>query len=188
MENKEKTFEYVIGNTLKVITLPKKSEFKNEDIIYISSDKSMFDAICIFKKVSEIGLIYNHCTYFLNTKNLTLDSNFFGGIKQIREIRYATKEEKEILLSVLEEKDLMWHNGKIQSTRATGRTTRLIDSYIQELFENINKHVIIKDHYYSKQADRYLMIRIHDRLKYEHPNVDFLCKIIDNNYTIKIIK
>lgn len=81
MENKEKTFEYVIGNTLKVITLPKASEFENGDIIYISSGKSMFDAICVFKKISEIGLIYNHCTYFLNTKNLTLDLDFFGDIK-----------------------------------------------------------------------------------------------------------
>ena len=187
MENKEKTFEYVIGNTLKVITLPKASEFENGDIIYISSDKSISDAICVFKKVSEIGLIYNHCTYFLNTNNLTLDLNFFGDIKQIREIRYATKEEEEILLNILEEKDLMWYSGKIQSVRATGRTTRLIDSYIQELFNNPNKEIEIRDHHYFNNENLILANKICKRLYSEH-NIAVIPKKSYNKITIKIIK
>ena len=52
--------------------------------------------------------------------------------------------------------------------RGTGRTTRLIDSYIQELFNNKGSHIDIKDHYNSREADRILVNKIEKRLQSEH--------------------
>ena len=50
------------------------------------------------------------------------------------------------------------HNLKSQvidlKYRATGRTTRLVDEYIQKIYENKGEWVKIADHYYSAQANK----------------------------------
>ena len=38
--------------------------------------------------------------------------------------------------------------------RATGRTSRLVDSYIQELFTN--KEIEVRDHFPHRGADKFL--------------------------------
>ena len=56
--------------------------------------------------------------------------------------------------------------------RCTGRSTRLVDDYIQELFKN--KKVIVKDHYESgndMHINNFLADRILRRLALEHTTV-----------------
>lgn len=53
-------------------------------------------------------------------------------------------------------------------TRATGRSTRLADNYIQELFNNQDTWITIKDHFNSNNAARMLSNTIVKRLKFEH--------------------
>lgn len=60
----------------------------------------------------------------------------------------------------------------MEDKRKSGRTTRLIDSYIQLLFEvNKGESVKVRDHYPSNDAHRILLEKIVKRLKNEHPGV-----------------
>lgn len=68
--------------------------------------------------------------------------------------------------------------------RGTGRTTRLIDRYIQELFTE--GYIIVKDHYNSLDADRFLTERILKRLKSEHPYVRVNKVTNGNNIILKL--
>ena len=54
--------------------------------------------------------------------------------------------------------------------RMTGMTTRLADSYIQELYHNPNEWITVHDHYPSRNADRMLLEKILRRMAYEHPD------------------
>lgn len=56
----------------------------------------------------------------------------------------------------------------IDRFRATGRTTRLADEYIQKLFNNPGEWVLITDHYPSRRAYESLMMIICRRVAYEH--------------------
>lgn len=58
-----------------------------------------------------------------------------------------------------------------EPNRCSGRTTKLVDYYIQELFNNLGEHISIKDHFdngNNKQANRDLYNKILDRLEREH--------------------
>ena len=57
--------------------------------------------------------------------------------------------------------------------RATGRTTRLVDEYIQQIYNNQGEWVRIADHYPSKQADKVVFDKVCGRLKYEHSRDEF---------------
>lgn len=58
--------------------------------------------------------------------------------------------------------------------RKSGRTTRLIDSYIQLLFEvEKGANIKVRDHYPSNDAHRQLLDKIINRLKNEHPELQF---------------
>ena len=63
----------------------------------------------------------------------------------------------------------LWDNE--ESNRATGRTTRLVDYYIQELFNNSNKEIEIIDHYDHIKAHIHLTQIILKRFYNEHPRV-----------------
>lgn len=69
------------------------------------------------------------------------------------------------------------HNLKSQvidlKYRATGRTTRLVDEYIQKIYENKGEWVRIADHYPSRQADKVVFDNVCGRLKYEHSSDEF---------------
>ncbi len=56
----------------------------------------------------------------------------------------------------------------IKPGRAVGNTTRLVDYYIQELFNNFGKFIKVRDHYPLREADEYLYHRILNRLVIEH--------------------
>lgn len=57
--------------------------------------------------------------------------------------------------------------------RSTGRTTRLVDYYIQQLFQNKGAYVVICDHYDSVNSHRRLYDLVVNRLQTEHPGVAF---------------
>lgn len=60
----------------------------------------------------------------------------------------------------------LWDNS--ESNRATGRTTRLVDYYIQELFNNPNKEIEIIDHHNTQQSNIHLTQLILRRMYEEH--------------------
>lgn len=70
-----------------------------------------------------------------------------------------------------------------QLDRGSGRTTRLIDSYIQELF--LNGEVTPRDHHDNKMSHLYLTDKIRARLNSEHPNLVY---DIFNSTSIKLTK
>ena len=61
----------------------------------------------------------------------------------------------------------------MEDKRKSGRTTRLVDNYIQLLFD-VDKGTTIKvrDHYPSNDAHRMLIDKILYRFKNEHPGVE----------------
>lgn len=85
-------------------------------------------------------------------------------------------------------KNLYNKSDLIFDARSCGNTTRLVDYYIQELFDNFGKWVIIKDHYKSQMADRLLAQKILARLEFEHSSrgIDFECFRDVNDYKIKL--
>lgn len=52
--------------------------------------------------------------------------------------------------------------------RHTGRTTRLIDGYIQQLYDQRGDWIVIEDHYNSKSANDMLLKKVLQRLHNEH--------------------
>ena len=54
--------------------------------------------------------------------------------------------------------------------RATGRSTRRVDDYIQKLFEQ--GKIKINDHFDTRIAHDYLFDRVMRRLIFEHPNLE----------------
>lgn len=59
--------------------------------------------------------------------------------------------------------------------KATGRTTKLADDYIQVLFKNIGNWVSVKDHFPTRRATEHLIDVISNRLIAEHniiPEID----------------
>ena len=73
----------------------------------------------------------------------------------------------------------------MEENRQTGRTTRLVDFYIQELYNNSNKEIIIKDHYENNESNRYLLSRIKYRLEKEHIGDSFRFTITSITYNKK---
>ena len=71
----------------------------------------------------------------------------------------------------------LWDNN--DSNRATGRTTRLVDHYIQELFNNPNKEIEIIDHTNTQQSNIHLTQMILRRTYEEHRGVKI--KVIKQN-------
>ena len=67
--------------------------------------------------------------------------------------------------------------------RATGRTTRLVDSYIQKLFDNPDEWVAIYDHWDERRAAAILVDRISKRLDYEH-KLEAEVKSIEKGYAM----
>ena len=70
--------------------------------------------------------------------------------------------------------------------RKSGRSTRLVDQYIQLLFEvDKGTNVKVRDHYPSNDAHRQLLDRIIKRLKNEHPDLQFEYDVRER--TIKLV-
>lgn len=72
----------------------------------------------------------------------------------------------------------------IQTGRMVGNTTRLVDHYIQEIFEG--KTVKLFDHWQSGEAihaNEEVAFRVKRRIEIEHPNYPVVFKK-ENNYTL----
>lgn len=55
-------------------------------------------------------------------------------------------------------------------SRATGRTTRLVDEVIQQLYRNPGKWIALFDHYYDGKHEHHLYDMVMRRMSSEHPN------------------
>ncbi len=66
--------------------------------------------------------------------------------------------------------------------RGSGRTTRLADSFIQELFTN--GQIEVKDHHESPHASQALIDVICGRLDYEHCNIKYSV----SGFAIKLVQ
>lgn len=69
-----------------------------------------------------------------------------------------TQEDKDFLMSI-----------ESIRRRMTGRTTQMVDNFIQKLYKNEGEWVEIYDHYPSRNADRMIMEKIIRRMQIEHP-------------------
>lgn len=67
--------------------------------------------------------------------------------------------------------------------RSTGRTTRIIDSTIQWLFEHPGEWATVCDHYDERRATCRLIKLLIGRLKAEHPGIEIEKYDIDHNAT-----
>ena len=68
--------------------------------------------------------------------------------------------------------------------RRTGRSTRLVDKYIQELFTT--GLAVVLDHHHSNEADYDLLNRVAKRMSIEHSHVLFVTD--KRKCTITLIK
>lgn len=69
--------------------------------------------------------------------------------------------------------------------RASGRTTRLIDKYVQELFNNPNEWVNVYDHWPERRAAAMLVDKIRQRLDYEH-HLEAEVKGIEGGFAMRL--
>lgn len=66
--------------------------------------------------------------------------------------------------------------------RATGRSTRLVDMYVQEFFTSPQgTSVLILDHWDDPRAHRSLLDRVISRLRIEHPGVHYAVCTVTNS-------
>lgn len=70
-------------------------------------------------------------------------------------------------------------------SRATGRSTRIVDEVIQQLYRNPGKWIALFDHYYDGRSERNLYNMIMRRMDLEHPK-DIVEKRRGNISTIEI--
>lgn len=64
--------------------------------------------------------------------------------------------------------DYGWRMNRLINDRASGKTTRLVDKYVQEIFENAGDWVSVHDHYPGLRAQMFLIERICSRFQAEH--------------------
>ena len=70
-----------------------------------------------------------------------------------------TQEDKDFLMSI-----------ESIRRRMTGRTTKMVDEFIQKLYKNEGEWVEIYDHYPSRNADRMVLDKVIKRMQIEHPH------------------
>ena len=69
--------------------------------------------------------------------------------------------------------------------RATGRSTQLVDKYIQDLFNHPDEWIEVYDHWPTQSAAHYLAHRIRFRLEKEH-HLDADVTSIKGGYAMKL--
>lgn len=55
-------------------------------------------------------------------------------------------------------------------SRASGRTTRIVDQVIQQLYRNPGEWVALYDHYYNGRSEKHIYNMVMRRMEFEHPN------------------
>lgn len=94
--------------------------------------------------------------------------------EKIKKIQKSVEDNIELLLKnkkYLSPQEIQIYENIYKMGRCSGRTTRLVDEAIQQLFSNRGAKMYFADHYDSIQADILLQEKIIQRLKREHPNV-----------------
>ena len=95
-------------------------------------------------------------------------------MEKIKQVQKSIEDNIELLLKnkkYLSPQEIQMYENMYSSYRCSGRTTRLVDKAIQELFSNMGAKMYFADHHDSIQADILLQERIIQRLEREHPNV-----------------
>lgn len=69
-------------------------------------------------------------------------------------------------------------------SKQSGRSTRLVDKYIQDLFTD--GEVVITDHYDTKASHIFLLHRVLKRLESEHPHAFKLVEVKDLKIKLKV--
>ena len=87
------------------------------------------------------------------------------------------KDFKQQGITIYNSTPNLWDNE--DSNRATGRTTRLVDYYIQKLFNNPNEEIKIIDHINTQQSNTHLTQLILQRMYNEHRQIKI--KVIKQN-------
>lgn len=90
------------------------------------------------------------------------------------------REDYNIVLQILRENPQF-----LNEQRATGRTTRLIDQAVQDLFTH--KGVAVIDHHPSEGAQKNFQNKLMKRLEIEHPGIRTSTTRSGNSIIIKII-
>lgn len=92
--------------------------------------------------------------------------------------------QKQIISDALNErlKQIYKSLGEDYGKRATGRTTKLVDAYIQKFFqEPKNTPIFISDHYDSTYSHHMLLQKICKRLDTEFSGVSYKSNYTDNS-------
>ena len=78
--------------------------------------------------------------------------------------------------------------------RATGRTTRLVDEYVQNLYSKPNEWIGITDHFWNyktgktdTRANHLIFNKLMHRLSDEHPNDKFDYRKNDNHMEVRLV-
>ena len=87
------------------------------------------------------------------------------------------KDFKQQGITIYNSTPNLWDNE--DSNKATGRTTRLVDYYIQELFNHPNEEVEIIDHTNTQQSNTHLTQLVLQRMYNEHRQIKI--KVIKQN-------
>lgn len=74
------------------------------------------------------------------------------------------------------------------ASRLQGRTTRLIDKFIQEIYQHQGEWVTIEDHHPTKQAHRMLFDMIMRRMQFEHQDDEVKVDLIHGAPRIMLVK
>lgn len=95
-----------------------KQEFKDGDIVYVET-KDDYKIVSIFKKFSEQKKPLVYAEHFLGDSGVILTNKFdkyniLCDKEEIREIRLATEEEKELLFSKLEKTGKKWDSENLK--------------------------------------------------------------------------
>ena len=108
--------------------------------------------------------------------NEPIPSEYCSTLSQ-KQIDKLFKDFKQQGITIYNSTPDLWDNE--DSNIATGRTTRLVDYYIQKLFNNPNEEIKIIDHYNIQQSNIHLTQFILQRIYNEHRQIKI--KVIKQN-------
>ena len=74
------------------------------------------------------------------------------------------------------------------ASRLQGRTTRLIDKFIQEIYQHQGEWVTIEDHHPTKQEHRILFDKIMSRMQFEHQDDEVKIDLTHGAPRIMLVK
>ena len=108
--------------------------------------------------------------------NEPIPSEYCSTLSQ-KQIDKLFKDFKQQGITIYNSTPDLWDNEDLN--RATGRTTRLVDYYIQELFNHPNEEIEIIDHTNTQQSNTHLTQLILQRMYNEHRQIKI--KVIKQN-------